>query len=292
MEPISQVYELPSGSGIECTVAGRVALPGAVMELHHYRFRGAQRGVFTSPRGFLDLALSPRPGTPRGRYADGAGTATQSLGSMIFIPAGTSLHTLWGEGEQTSICCGFEGTGLLPDEVQSSEAMLEASLDIRSQPVGQALRRIADEIAHPGFCSELLVQAVWTQAAIELHRYFRFTSERKGPVTLRLSQAQIARIAERIEQPGKPPMVAELAAECGLSTRHFFRQFKAATGQTLVAYASDRKIARARRLLRPGGPAIKQIAWECGFDSAAAFSAAFRKATGRTPRQFRQEMVH
>ena len=100
------------------------------------------------------------------------------------------------------------------------------------------------------------------------------------------------RIEDRVEQPGKPPSVAELAAECGLSTRHFFRQFKIATGQTLTRYVADRKISRAKQLLRQASPAIKVIAWDCGFDSPAAFSAAFRKATGLTPRQFREGVMH
>jgi AraC family transcriptional regulator len=107
-----------------------------------------------------------------------------------------------------------------------------------------------------------------------------------------LSRAQLKRIDECVQQPGKPPAVAALAAECGLSTRHFFRLFKAATGRTLTAYVTDRKIERARQLLRPGGPPIKVIAWECGFQSAAAFSAAFRKAEGLTPRQFREALAH
>lgn len=129
------------------------------------------------------------------------------------------------------------------------------------------------------------------QVSIDLQRYLRLSAEDAGGRN-GLSRAQIRRITDRIEQPGKPPSVADLAMECGLSTRHFFRQFRAATGQTLTHYVTDRKIDRARQLLRQGPVAIKIVAWECGFDSAAAFSAAFRKATGVTPGQFRESMMH
>jgi AraC family transcriptional regulator len=292
MSTVSQVYDLPVTPAINCDIAGRMALPGVAIELHHYRFNGPQVGVFSSPRSFLDLALSPRPGSPRGGYAGLDRGDTRALGPVIFVPAGARLHTLWGEGEQTSICCAFDGSGLLAEEIGASAEMLEASLDVRSQPVVQALRRIADEIVQPGFCSELLAQAVWTQAAVELHRYLHLATSKEDGEAPKLSRAQLARITDRIEQSGKPPKVAELAAECGLSTRHFFRLFRASTGQTLTNYVTDCKIALARRLLRPGGPAIKIVAWECGFDSAAAFSAAFRKASGLTPRQFRQTQMH
>ncbi|MDI1296213.1 MAG: helix-turn-helix transcriptional regulator, partial [bacterium] len=164
-------------------------------------------------------------------------------------------------------------------------------LNVQSPIVRDALRRIAGEIAQPGFCSQMLAQAIWMQVSIDLQRYLRVTVE-AGGVRCGLSRAQIGRITDRIEQSGKAPSVADLAAECGLSTRHFFRQFRAATGQTLTHYVTDRKIDRARRLLRHGAAAIKVVAWECGFDSAAAFSAAFRKATGVTPRQFRESVQH
>ena len=291
MNAISHVYDLPGTPAIDCTIQGRIALPGVVMEQHDYRFRGPQGAVFSSPRSFLDLALSPRPGRPRGGFDGAGGASARGLGSIIFVPAGASLHTRWGEGEQTSICCGFEGSGLDAEEIAITEDVLEASLDVRSQPVGMALRRIAEEIARPGFCSEILAQAIWTQATIELHRYLRRPAADESHAA-GLSRAQIKRIDECVEQPGKLPSVAALAAECGLSARHFFRQFKAATGQTLTAYVTQRKIERARQLLRPGGPAIKVIAWECGFSSAAAFSAAFRKETGETPRQYREAMTH
>jgi AraC family transcriptional regulator len=287
MDAASQVYDLPVTSAIDCTVNGRIALPGLVMELHHYRFRGAQAGVFSSPRSFLDLALSPRPGPPCGGYD----TPCNALGDILFIPAGTPLHTAWGEGKQTSICCGFDGAAFDGEDMAMSEAALQASLDVRSPAVRDGLRRIADEIAAPGFCSDMLAQALWVQAWVDLQRYLRLSVKEEGARS-GLSRAQVRRITDRIEQPGKPPTVADLAAECGLSNRHFFRQFRAATGQTLTHYVTDRKINRARQLLRQVGPAIKVVAWECGFDSAAAFSSAFRRATGITPRQFRKTMLH
>lgn len=292
MNPVSQVYDLPVTPAMECTVRGRIALPGVVMELHHYRFRGQQGAIFSSPRSFLDLALSPRPGQPCGGYGGMIEGGANALGDVLFVPAGSELHTKWGEGEQTSICCGFDGSGFDNDEPDLSCEALQASLDVRSPAVRDALRRIASEIAQPGFCSEILAQAIWVQTAIELQRYLRFSGGEGEMRVSGLSRSKLQYINERIEQSGKPPSVAELAAECGLSTRHFFRQFKTATGQTLTSYVTDRKIGRAKQLLRQPGPAIKVIAWDCGFDSAAAFSAAFRKATGFTPRQFREAMLH
>lgn len=284
MNPNSQVLDLPAtATALQCTIRGRITLPGVVMELHDYQFTGRQAGVFSPSRNFLDLALSPRPGNAWGEYD---GSRGRGLGQIFFVPAGNRLRTQWGEGEQMSICCGFDaleqGRGDL-----IGETALEAALDVRSPVLHEALRRISVEMVQPGFCSELLVEAIWVQASIELQRYLRRSDAQADVATTSLSRRQLQDIKDRIEKPGKPPRVSELAAACGLSTRHFFRQFHVATGQTPATYVTERKIALAKSRLRQTRAAVKVIAWECGFDNAAAFSAAFRRATGVTPRQFR-----
>lgn len=291
MHAVSHVYDVPSSPDMDCRITGRIALPGVVMEVHHYRFRGPQGGVFSSPRSFLDLAISSRPGQPRGSFGYKGMDGLYGLGDVLFIPAGNSLSTEWGEGEQVSICCAFDDWGALADDFDLTEEALQASLDVRSMAVRESLMRIAGEIEQPGFCSEMLIQAIWMQTSVELQRYLRRSPDGSRGAN-GLTRLQLQRIDDRIAQPGKPPLVGELASECGLSSRHFFRQFKIATGQTLTAYVAIRKIDRAKQILRMGGTPIKVIAWECGFDSAAAFSAAFRKAVGLTPKEYRQSLVH
>ncbi|MDB5737520.1 MAG: AraC family transcriptional regulator [Sphingomonas bacterium] len=271
----------------ECRVRGRMALPHATLELHDYRFGRPQQAVFESHHAFLDLALSHRPGDPQGRYG---AERSRPMGDVIFIPAEHRLSSEWGAGAQSSICCQFEvpppddRTGWTPDE-------LDASLDVRSPFVREALLRLAREIEQPGFGSELMAEALCTQLAIELGRYFRATRSTEEETGGRLSAAQLRHIEERLETPGRPPSIAELALECGLSTRHFFRIFKATTGTTLTDFATERRVVRARSLLADRGPAIKQVAWQCGFETAAAFSAAFRRATGISPRAYRRHMT-
>lgn len=290
MSGISDVYELPDNAALQCRVTGRMALPQATIEIHQYRFRGPQEAVFRSSRSFLDLALSPRPGGPRGAYASQAGTGPRPLGDIIFIPAGQGLETMWGEGEQRSVCCGFDD--LVDDDGAALvSSALEATLDVRNAYVREALVRLAREVENPGFCSEMLAQAIWTEMVIELSRYLRQCGDPE-PHAHGLTPAQLRQIEELIEQPGKLPAVTELAQLCDLSTRHFFRMFRAATGTTLASYAAERRMDRAKQLLAMSRPPVKEIAWRCGFDTPAAFSAAFRKAVGVTPKQYRQTLLH
>jgi len=290
MQGISEVYDVPDSAGLRCRVTGRLALPQATIEIHQYRFRGPQSGLFHSSKCFLDLALSPRPGTPHGAYAGRWADGRRPLGDIIFIPAGQELETEWGEGEQRSVCCGFDHV-VDDDDTRFEAGGLEATLDVRSAYVREAMVRLAREIENPGFCSEMLAQAIWTEMVIELSRYLRRSREAE-PRAHGLTAAQLRQIEELIERPGKPPSVAELASLCDVSTRHFFRMFRAATGTTLINYAASRRIERAKQLLAAPRPPVKEIAWRCGFDTSAAFSAAFRKAVGVTPKQFRQTILH
>lgn len=287
---VSAVYDVPSNSGMDCRVAGRIVLPRATVEVHHYRFIGPQGGVFRSGRGFLDLALSRRPGAPQGHYTASPGKGSLPMGDIICIPAGQDLETRWGEGEQMSICCGFDALVGGEDDMFANCHTLDVSLDVRSPHVRDALVRLAREIAHPDFGSALLAEALLAQVGVELYRYFKRSGGQNGggESLSRLSAAHMRRIDEAIEQPGKLPGVAELAQVCDVSTRHFFRLFRTSTGQTLAAYAAERRLARAKALLVQARPPIKEIAWRCGFETPAAFSAAFRKATGVTPKAYRQ----
>jgi AraC-like DNA-binding protein len=77
--------------------------------------------------------------------------------------------------------------------------------------------------------------------------------------------------------------IAGLARRCGGSRDHLRRRFAERHGMTPQRYRSERQIARAARLLAETDLAVKQVASAVGFASPAAFSAACRRLTGKTP---------
>ncbi|MDB5685464.1 MAG: AraC family transcriptional regulator [Rhizorhabdus sp.] len=288
MVATSLLFKPTVSESFDCRVRGAIKTTQATIELHDYRFHGPQDADFEPRFGFLDLALSPRPGDPRGRYLDAPQAGPQLMGDIIFIPAGSRLRSQWGGGAQRSVCLEFASSR---ESDGWSLAELEASLDVRSPFVREAMLRLAREIEEPGFESALMAEAICVQLGIDLGRYFR-ASRSIEPATGRLGAAQLKRIEEMLEASGPRPSVADLARECRVSTRHFFRVFRQTTGMTLSEYAVERRIARARTLLAERRQPIKQISWACGFESAAAFSAAFRRATGFRPREFQRMLTN
>ncbi|WP_372241924.1 helix-turn-helix transcriptional regulator [Pseudomonas sp. C2B4] len=82
--------------------------------------------------------------------------------------------------------------------------------------------------------------------------------------------------------------VKVMADELGLSEGYFMRAFKQATGQSPHSYLIDRRLARARALMRDSTATLAQIALACGFNSQAHMATAFRQRLGISPVQLRR----
>jgi AraC family transcriptional regulator len=81
--------------------------------------------------------------------------------------------------------------------------------------------------------------------------------------------------------------VQDLAEALDLSAGFFTRAFRRATGRSPYDYIIDRRIARARHLLRDCDLGLAAIALAAGFASHAHMTATFRQRLGVTPQTLR-----
>lgn len=139
-----------------------------------------------------------------------------------------------------------------------------SSDDIRDEEIRGLLRRLAAEARHPGFASQVLVEAMVTQLSIELFRYGSAILERQQQRGL--SSAQLRLIDERLREVRAAPSLIVLAELCGISVRTLTRSFSRSRGCTIGSYIaniqmehvfirrhSDRRSGRAAdRLRQPG----------------------------------------
>jgi AraC family transcriptional regulator len=86
----------------------------------------------------------------------------------------------------------------------------------------------------------------------------------------------------------KAASVADLAAACGYSERHFAKLFREQYGCSVSSYLKAVQISRAKAYLLSTDLHLKEIAHKLGFSSLAHFSHTFREVTGETPGQFRR----
>ena len=80
--------------------------------------------------------------------------------------------------------------------------------------------------------------------------------------------------------------VPALAREAHASRAHFVRSFKKAFGETPHQYLLQRRIERAKELLRSTGMSVTEVSIEVGFRSLGSFSAAFRTLVGEPPSDY------
>lgn len=89
-----------------------------------------------------------------------------------------------------------------------------------------------------------------------------------------------------LDRLGDLPPLAEIAAEIGVSREHLIRRFASVHGMPPMAWALQRRVARARTLLRGGMPPA-DVAAILGFADQAHLTRAFRNAMGTTPGWYR-----
>jgi transcriptional regulator GlxA family with amidase domain len=82
--------------------------------------------------------------------------------------------------------------------------------------------------------------------------------------------------------------VEELAARVGMSPRTFARRFKAATGETPLAYLHALRISSARQLLEYDLKPVRQVSREVGYEDLTFFRRLFKRHTGLPPRAYRE----
>jgi AraC-like DNA-binding protein len=96
--------------------------------------------------------------------------------------------------------------------------------------------------------------------------------------------AAMAHVEAHLADPLTVPALARVA---GVSHNHLTRLFRARTGQTVVGYVRERRMVRARHLLRESTLSVTAVAAAVGIADLQAFNKACRRAFGHAPRALR-----
>ena len=86
--------------------------------------------------------------------------------------------------------------------------------------------------------------------------------------------------------PYAPRDFRRIAESHGISYVHFRRLFRSIVGMPLADYVKRQGILYAANLLGSGNSRIKEISLTCGFKDLSSFSRAFKKYTGKSPRNY------
>ncbi|GLK88670.1 helix-turn-helix domain-containing protein [Pseudomonas turukhanskensis] len=231
-----------------------------------------------------------------GTFSNGGGRQFQPLGKLLFIPHGTEFHLRHDACEQKALVCVFDpaSLGVLGSYRWNwQDSVSEAMLNLQSGYLHASLQRLADEVSSPGFASELQTECLLTSIALDLRREFidgARSAETRSDHQRKLSPRQLNLLREMLnEGEDENRSLRRLAQACELPVRTLSTRFKNTTGMTLRHYAAQLRLEKAMALLANPRLLVKQVAYQAGFNNAAAFGAAFRKELGVTPEEFRRQ---
>lgn len=83
--------------------------------------------------------------------------------------------------------------------------------------------------------------------------------------------------------------INELAERYGMSPNYFSSVFKKELKQSTVNYITEFRIKKAREFLVETDKSVVEIAKKVGYEDSQYFFRVFKKSTGLTPLQYRQQ---
>ena len=105
-----------------------------------------------------------------------------------------------------------------------------------------------------------------------------------------LSPAALQRVQVYVEANlGEAMPLQDLAARAALSPFHFARAFKTSMGVPPRAFVEGRRLERAKQLLAETPQPIADVAVATGFGTQSRLTTVFKRHTGFTPGEFRNQ---
>ncbi len=222
---------------------------------------------------------------------DAPRTPTVSCASVVRDRIGGVVE-LGGSGAPAAVLCGwfhFDQRAARP-LLDLLPRLLHVKMEqARAHALQGTLQLLAMETGQPQLGSALVVSRLADILFVQAVRAHLAQAGERQPGWLgaladpRIGPALHAMHAE----PGRPWTLASLADAANLSRSAFALRFRRRVGQAPLEYLTRWRMSKAGHLLRQGRVPVGEVAASVGYESDAAFSKAFKRATGVAPGAWR-----
>jgi AraC-like DNA-binding protein len=153
------------------------------------------------------------------------------------------------------------------------------------------LSRLTCAIAHPDETDSLLIDPIGKAFNAHIAQRYGRVPVARSAVIGGLTPWQLRRAHDTINaRLDRDVSLAQLASNCGLSTSHFARAFARSTGIPPHRWLMQRRVDRAKELMRKGTP-LAEIALMCGFSDQSHLTRVFSQSVGLTPGRWRESQI-
>jgi AraC-like DNA-binding protein len=211
-------------------------------------------------------------------------------GDLVMLPHGAGdLRLVTADAPATIVLCRFRfDTDSLPGMIIALPPYIH-------------IRRAQSADWLEGVVNFLLIEARDSQpgAALMISRLIDLVVIRtlrswihQGPTSGWLGGLADARIASTLKAIHERPLqrwsIQALAAIAGMSRSSFCQHFAALVGRSPLRYCNECRLRLARDLLAKRGARVGEIGLSVGYESEAAFSRAYKRLFGHSPRLARR----
>jgi AraC family transcriptional regulator len=178
-------------------------------------------------------------------------------------------------------------TTLMP-ELRGADRQFEYLGASHDPLLAQIVTVLSQEIGG-GLGDGILIESLGVAMCIRLAR--QYLGRLPLPARKGLSEERLRRVRDYIEAHlDRDLSLTALAEVARLSPYHFSRSFKEATGLGPQRFVTQRRLERAKALLRRTARPLATIARDTGFADQSHLTTVFRRETGSTPGRYRQAM--
>lgn len=196
-------------------------------------------------------------------------------------------------------------------QVKSDEAfqhipviLLTAKSDIASQKTGFSLQ--ADDYISKPFNTDILIQKIINMVNTYQAYAIKVKQQLLSSTLMRIDSKNTAIIGEKqnkqaqfitklqeyltLHYSNTELKVGEMASHFFMSEKTFTRKIQAITSSNITSLLREYRLNQATRYLTAGAE-LKNIGFDCGFNSVSYFGRCFKQYFGITPAQYQQQVI-
>ena len=213
-------------------------------------------------------------------------------GDIAFRPCNRKLWSDLSGGRFIQILQSRETyDNLMAELVPGGTVQLDPQDGFSDPLISQIALTMANEI-EDGCIEGILVDALNTALAVQVVRRFVDPSAIMLAPSNGLSRDRLKRVREYIETHLDDRLtLTDLAGVACLSPYHFSRSFKGSVGIGPQRYVMQRRLERAKTLIRRTNQPLAEIAQQVGLCDQSHLTSIFRRETGVTPGRYRAALA-